>query len=128
MTPVTENTWSESKGGTVGGDGNPASYATREHLARQIRNDYFSADGVLRFGMAPQELAITPEGEVVREYALARELGARMTQHANQVMVRQLFKVVEALHRLQPPAIAPLRWCTARSTPPRSGTCSTTAG
>jgi cytosine/adenosine deaminase-related metal-dependent hydrolase len=100
MTPVTENTWSESKGGTVGGDGNPASYATREHLARQIKSDYFSGDGVLRFGMAPQELTITPEVEVVREYALARELGARMTQHANQVMVRQLFKDVEALHRL----------------------------
>jgi cytosine/adenosine deaminase-related metal-dependent hydrolase len=48
--------------------------------------------------MAPQEFAITPPAEVVREFALARELGARITQHANQVIVRQLFQDVEQLH------------------------------
>ena len=97
MTPVTENTWSESKGGSVvsGGSG---SFETRASLAREIKSQYFSADGVLRFGLVPQELAITPVPEVVREFAFARELGARMTQHANQVMVRQLFKDVEVMH------------------------------
>ncbi|MEO5920348.1 MAG: amidohydrolase family protein, partial [Pseudolysinimonas sp.] len=97
MTPVTENTWSESKGGSaVSGDS--GSFNTRAHLAREIREQYFSADGVLRFGLVPQELAITPVDEVVREFAFARELGVRMTQHANQVMVRQLFKDVEVMH------------------------------
>ncbi len=37
--------------------------------------------------------------DVAREFALARELGARITMHANQVMVRQLFEDVEVLHR-----------------------------
>lgn len=97
MTPVTENTWSESRGGSVvsGGSG---SFETRASLAREIKSQYFSSDGLLRFGLVPQELAITPVPEVVREFAFARELGARMTQHANQVMVRQLFKDVEVMH------------------------------
>ena len=94
MTPVTENTWSESKGGSSAG-GDPASFDTRARLAREIREQYFSDSSVLRFGMAPQELTITPVAEVVREFAFARELGARITTHANQVMVRQLFQDVE---------------------------------
>lgn len=94
MTPVTENTWSESKGGSSAG-GDPASFETRARLAREIREQYFSDSGVLRFGMAPQELTITPVADVVREFAFARELGARITTHANQVMVRQLFQDVE---------------------------------
>ena len=97
MTPVVENTWSESRGGsTVTGDS--GSYAARAELAREIKSTYFASDGVLRFGLVPQELAITPVHEVVREFAFARELGARMTQHANQVMVRRLFKDVEVMH------------------------------
>jgi len=97
MTPVVENTWSESRGGSeVAGESE--SYRARSQLAREIKSQYFSSDGVLRFGLVPQELAITPVPEVVREFAFARELGARMTQHANQVMVRQLFKDVEVMH------------------------------
>ena len=98
MTPITTNTWAESKGGSAA-DGDPADYETRASLAREIRETYFRSENqLLRFGMAPQEFAITPPAEVVREFAFARELGARITQHANQVIVRQLFQDVEQLH------------------------------
>jgi cytosine/adenosine deaminase-related metal-dependent hydrolase len=98
MTPITTNTWAESKGGSSAA-GDPNEYQTRADLAREIRDTYFRSESQpLRFGMAPQEFAITPPAEVVREFALARELGARITQHANQVMVRQLFQDVEQLH------------------------------
>jgi cytosine/adenosine deaminase-related metal-dependent hydrolase len=98
MTPITTNTWAESKGGSAA-EGDPADYATRAALAREIRDTHFRSEAqLLRFGMAPQEFAITPPAEVVREFALARELGARITQHANQVIVRQLFQDVEQLH------------------------------
>lgn len=97
LTPITSNTWGESQGG-VEGRGDPGDLATRARLAREIRETYFASDGLLRFGMAPQELAIAPIADVAAEFALARELDARITLHANQVMVRQLFKDVEALH------------------------------
>lgn len=98
LAPIVENTWSQSRGGsTVGAD--PGALDTRARLAREIRNEYFASDDqLLRFGIAPQELAIAPVAEVAREFALARELGARITMHANQVMVRQLFRDVEVLH------------------------------
>jgi cytosine/adenosine deaminase-related metal-dependent hydrolase len=99
LTPILTNTWSESRGGASEG-GDPADLRTRARLAREIRDEYFSSDDqLLRFGIAPQELAIAPAADVSREFALARELGARITIHANQVMVRQLFKDVEVLHR-----------------------------
>lgn len=99
MTPILENKWSESKGGTEG-SAESESYGRRAALATEIKSQYFSSDAQpLRFGLVPQELAITPAAEVVREFAFARELGARMTQHANQVMVRQLFQDVEVMHR-----------------------------
>lgn len=97
LTPITTNTWSEGRGGSTG-TADPADLATRAHLARQIRDEYFSGDGLLVFGIAPQELAIAPVAQVAAEFALARELGAKITFHANQVMVRQLFKDVEVLH------------------------------
>lgn len=98
LTPILTNTWSESRGGE-GGGGDPAALQTRARLAEEIRTAYFSSDDqLLRFGIAPQELAIAPVADVAREFALARELAARITIHANQVMVRQLFKDVEVLH------------------------------
>jgi len=100
MTPVVENTWSESRGGSDD-TGASGSFGVRSKLAREIKSRYFSSDGVLRFGLVPQELAITPPAEVVREFAFARELEARMTQHANQVMVRQLFRDIEVMHEHQ---------------------------
>jgi 5-methylthioadenosine/S-adenosylhomocysteine deaminase len=97
LTPVTSNTWSESKGGSEGG-ADPNELATRAALAREIKSTYFSsAAQPLRFGIAPQELTIAPAAEVALEFALAKELGARITFHANQVMVRQLFQDVEVL-------------------------------
>ena len=97
LTPVTSNTWSESKGGSEGG-ADPNELATRAALARQIKSTYFSSEAQpLRFGIAPQELTIAPAAEVALEFELARELGARITFHANQVMVRQLFQDVEVL-------------------------------
>lgn len=99
LTPILTNTWGESRGGARSG-GDPADLATRARLAREIRESYFSSDDqLLRFGIAPQELAIAPVDEVVQEFRLARDLGARITIHANQVMVRQLFKDVDVLHR-----------------------------
>lgn len=98
LTPVTSNTWSESRGGT---EGDPGDLATRAKLATEIRDTYFtSADQPLRFGIAPQELTIAPAAEVAAEFALARQLDARITLHANQVMVRQLFEDVRVLHGL----------------------------
>ncbi len=97
MTPITTNTWSESKGGSSEG-GDPNAFATRAGLAREIHDTYFSsASQPLRFGLAPQEFAIAPVAEVAAEFDLARELGARITIHANQVLVRQLFQDVEVL-------------------------------
>lgn len=96
LTPITSNTWSESRGGDEG-QADPAALATRARLARDIRSEYFSGGGILRFGIAPQELAIAPVAQVAQEFELARELGARITMHANQVMVRRLFKDVEVL-------------------------------
>lgn len=98
LTPIVTNTWSQSRGGSRSG-GDPGELATRARLAREIREEYFASDDqLLRFGIAPQELAIAPVADVAREFALARELGARITMHANQVMVRQLFRDVEVLH------------------------------
>ncbi|MCM3502547.1 amidohydrolase family protein [Microbacterium sp. P26] len=98
LTPITTNTWSQSRGGSAAGS-DPAALATRARLATEIRERYFSSDDqLLRFGIAPQELAIAPVADVAAEFRLARELGARITFHANQVMVRQLFQDVEVLH------------------------------
>lgn len=98
LTPITTNTWSQSRGGSTAGS-DPAALATRARLAREIREQYFASDDqLLRFGIAPQELAIAPVADVAAEFRLARELGARVTMHANQVMVRQLFQDVEVLH------------------------------
>lgn len=98
LTPILTNTWSQSRGGSSGGD--PSDLETRARLAEEIRSEYFASDDqLLRFGIAPQELAIAPIDDVVREFRLARDLGARITIHANQVMVRQLFKDVEVMHR-----------------------------
>ena len=97
MVPVTSNTWSESRGGSASGlDWDD--FATRSSWAREIRQEYFSSDDqLLRFGIAPQELAVAPIADVKREFELARELGARITFHSNQVLVRRLFKDIEVL-------------------------------
>jgi hypothetical protein len=50
LTPITSNTWSESKGG-LAGDADPADLETRARLARSIRDEYFSSDSLLRFGI-----------------------------------------------------------------------------
>ncbi|WP_368497757.1 amidohydrolase family protein [Herbiconiux sp. A18JL235] len=97
MTPVTSNTWSESAGGREG-VADPAAFEPRARLAREIREQYFRDETQpLRFGIAPQELPIAPVADVAAEFALARELGARMTMHANQLAVRQLFQDVKVL-------------------------------
>ncbi len=98
LTPIVTNTWSQSRGGQEE-SADPVQLETRARLARGIRDEYFASDDqLLRFGIAPQELAIAPVSEVAAEFRLARELGARLTMHANQVMVRQLFRDVEVLH------------------------------
>ncbi|MEU6537127.1 amidohydrolase family protein [Streptomyces sp. NPDC047000] len=99
LVPVTSNTWSEEQGGQEAGS-DPSGLKTRAAWAREIRSTYFSSDDqLLRFGIAPQELAIAPVADVKAEFDLARELGARITFHANQVLVRNLFEDVEVLHR-----------------------------
>ncbi|WP_019180143.1 amidohydrolase family protein [Microbacterium yannicii] len=98
MVPITENTWSDTRGGNEEA-GVSASFGRRSRLAREIKSEYFSSDDQLvRFGLAPQELAIAPVEDVRREFQLARELGARITFHSNQVLVRKLFKDIEKLH------------------------------
>jgi 5-methylthioadenosine/S-adenosylhomocysteine deaminase len=97
LTPITSNTWSQLKGG---GDAqaDPATLSARAQLASEIASEHFSSpDQLVRFGICPQELAIAPADEVALEFELARELGARITLHANQVCVRQLFRDVEVL-------------------------------
>jgi cytosine/adenosine deaminase-related metal-dependent hydrolase len=97
MVPITENTWADTKGGADAVAS--SSFDRRAALAREIRSTYFSSDDQrVRFGIAPQELAIAPAVEVKQEFDLARELGARITFHANQVNVRQRFKDVEVMH------------------------------
>jgi len=98
MVPVTTNTWAEDKGRADRGP-NAGDFDTRASWARAIKSEYFSSDDqLLRMGIAPQELAIAPASEVSLEFELARELGARITFHANQVLVPRLFKDVEVLH------------------------------
>jgi 5-methylthioadenosine/S-adenosylhomocysteine deaminase len=93
LVPVTANTWSDDHGA---GD---SDFAGRAALARRIRSEYFASDDqLLRFGMAPQELAIAPVAEVAREFALARELDGRITFHANQVVLREPLRDVAVLH------------------------------
>ncbi|MBB5157175.1 amidohydrolase family protein [Saccharopolyspora phatthalungensis] len=98
LVPVTANTWSEDprRGGAPERDGG---FGWRAALARAIREEYFASENqLLRFAVAPQELAIAPIEEVRQEFELARELGARITFHSNQVLVRNLFKDIEVLH------------------------------
>jgi len=99
MVPVTSNTWSDDKGGTEAGT-DPSDFGRRAEIARRIRSEYFSSeDQLLRFALAPQELAIAPAEEVKREFELARELGGRITFHANQIVLRNPLKDVDVLHR-----------------------------
>jgi 5-methylthioadenosine/S-adenosylhomocysteine deaminase len=98
LVPVTSNTWSGDSGGSHE-SGVPGNFAVRAKWAREIRSEHFSSDDqLLRFGIAPQELAVAPAAEVKLEFGLARELGARITFHCNQVLVPQLFKDIEVLH------------------------------
>ncbi|WP_190815913.1 amidohydrolase family protein [Saccharopolyspora pogona] len=98
LLPITSNTWSETKGG-LDESVEEGDFARRARLAREIRAQYFTSEQqLLRFGIAPQELAIAPFGDVKQEFELARELGARITFHSNQVIARNLFKDIEALH------------------------------
>ncbi|MFI5756308.1 amidohydrolase family protein [Streptomyces sp. NPDC051569] len=98
LTPVTSNTWSEGAGGQAG-TADLGGLEARARLAKEIRDTYFASDRQpLQFGIAPQELPIAPAEEVALEFKLARELGARITMHANQLAVRQLFKDVEVLN------------------------------
>jgi 5-methylthioadenosine/S-adenosylhomocysteine deaminase len=98
LVPVTSNTWSESHGG-ADAPSDEGNFAARASWARELRSEHFSSDDqLLRFGIAPQELAIAPAAEVKLEFELARELGARITFHSNQVLVRRLFKDVEVMH------------------------------
>ncbi|WP_116131607.1 amidohydrolase family protein [Tropicimonas sp. IMCC34043] len=87
MVPVTENTFADGKGLAEGNELSDLSHNWRYVLARKIRSEYFSDDSLLRFGIAPQELAIAPAAEVAQEFELARELNARITFHSNQVAV-----------------------------------------
>lgn len=97
MVPVTSNTWSEDHGSAHAGD-DPRDFERRAGVARRIRAEYFATDDqLLRFAVAPQELAIAPVEEVAREFALARELGGRVTFHANQVVLREPLKDIEVL-------------------------------
>ncbi|MBB5159105.1 amidohydrolase family protein [Saccharopolyspora phatthalungensis] len=98
LLPITSNTWSETQGG-LEESAEEGNFARRARLAREIRDQYFPSEAqLLRFGIAPQELAIAPFGDVKREFELARELGARITFHSNQVLVPNLFKDIEVLH------------------------------
>jgi 5-methylthioadenosine/S-adenosylhomocysteine deaminase len=98
MVPITENTWSQEHGGSDEG-ATSGSFETRAGWAREVHGQYFSSkDQLLRFAIAPQELAIAPIADVRQEFELARELDARITFHSNQVLVRRLFKDIEVLH------------------------------
>lgn len=86
MVPVTENTWSEDHGQIEGSEESVVA-PWRFDVARKIRAEYFASGDILQFGIAPQETAIAPAAEVAKEFGLARELGARITFHSNQVAV-----------------------------------------
>ncbi len=87
MVSVTENTFAGGKGLTEGNQERNLSHNWRFELARRIRAEHFSGEGILGFAIAPQELAIAPAADVAQEFALARELGVRITFHSNQVAV-----------------------------------------
>lgn len=96
MVPITENTWAEDN---ASGDDGTVHRDWRFEAARAIRSEYFaSEDQLLRFALAPQEMAIAPASEVAAEFRLARELGARVTFHSNQVVLKEPLRDIEVLH------------------------------
>lgn len=61
-----------------------ADFDARVADLRRVRDRYFSSDdGLLRFGIGPNEMGVVPFEQTKREFALARELGALLHPHTN---------------------------------------------
>jgi cytosine/adenosine deaminase-related metal-dependent hydrolase len=58
-----------------------------------------SRDALVTLAIVPQEIEIAEWDDVVAEFRSARELGARITLHANQVLSPQRWHDVDRLHR-----------------------------
>jgi 5-methylthioadenosine/S-adenosylhomocysteine deaminase len=73
-------------------------HEARRRFAVQLAGEEFSSgDGLLRFGIVPQEMSITVWEETAAEFALARELGAQLSLHANQLCSPSLLQDIMKL-------------------------------
>jgi cytosine/adenosine deaminase-related metal-dependent hydrolase len=95
LSPIIENTFADASG-EQGQD--PNSFEGRLKMVQRFAETYFSSkDQLLTFGVCPQETLIAPLDEIEEEMRTAREHGARIVYHANQICVENLFKDVEHL-------------------------------
>jgi 5-methylthioadenosine/S-adenosylhomocysteine deaminase len=96
LSPIIENTFSDASE-DQGQDLN--SFRERLKMVKRFGDRYFSSkDQLLTYGVCPQETLIAPIEEIAEEIAAARECGARIVYHANQICVEELFKDVETLN------------------------------
>jgi 5-methylthioadenosine/S-adenosylhomocysteine deaminase len=73
-------------------------HQTRQRFATQLAGEEFSSpDDLVRFGIVPQEMSITVWEETVAEFTLARELGAHLSLHANQLCSPTLLRDIAKL-------------------------------
>jgi cytosine/adenosine deaminase-related metal-dependent hydrolase len=95
LSPIIENTFADSSA-DQGQD--PNSFRGRLKMVKKFADSYFSSkDQLLTFGVCPQETLIAPLDEIAEEMTTARENGARIVYHANQICVADLFMDVERL-------------------------------
>lgn len=97
LSPVIQSTFADS--GEVKERGqDPNSFTERLKMVRKFGEKYFSSkDQLLTYGVCPQETLVGPIDEIALEMKTARENGARIVYHANQMSVRDLYKDVELL-------------------------------
>jgi cytosine/adenosine deaminase-related metal-dependent hydrolase len=77
-----------------------ADHAARVAFVHRLATEEFSsADQLVTLAVVPQEIEIADWDEVTAEIRSARELGARMSLHANQVLSEQRWHDVDRLDR-----------------------------
>jgi cytosine/adenosine deaminase-related metal-dependent hydrolase len=75
-------------------------HASRVAFAHRLAGDRFSSkDELVTLAIVPQEIEIAEWDDVVAEFQSARELDARITIHANQVLAHERWHDIDRLQR-----------------------------
>jgi len=75
-------------------------HEARVRFAHQLAAEEFSSKaGLVTLAIVPQEIEIAQWDDVVAEFQSARELDARISLHANQVLAPQRWEDVRKIHR-----------------------------